>query len=134
MPSGYVEVFGCEGLISRGGPGGADPLKGAECSITFHEYDLEEDGRYPKESLSGEFQWDKDARSLTVDLRYRKVDLTGPLGLLILAGARDFVRIEMVLLADISEFKLIDQRGEISYWSVHLHRKLGDGKPKRWWG
>jgi hypothetical protein len=76
---------------------------GAECSITFREYKHEEDRCYPKESLSGEFQWDKDTRSLTVDLRYRKADLTGPLALLIFAAADDLVRIKMRLLADISE-------------------------------
>lgn len=133
MPSGHVEVLSCEGLINRGGPSSAGPLKGAECYMTFHEYDLAEDGCYSKESLSGEFHWDKATRSLAVDLRYRKIDLAGPLALLIFAGVSNFVRIEMTLLADLAEFKLSDQRGEISYWSVHRHRKLGDGKPKRWW-
>jgi hypothetical protein len=134
LPSGYAEAFGCEGLISHGSPGSADPLKGAECSIRFHEYELEEDGYYPGEALSGEFKWHKDQRSLTVDLRYRKVDLTGPLALLMFAGANDLVRIEMTLLADIAEFKSSDQHGEVSYWSVHRHQNLGNVKPKRWWG
>jgi hypothetical protein len=50
------------------------------------------------------------------------------------AGADDLARIEMMLLADISEFRLGDQHGEVSYWSVHRHRKLGNVKPKRWRG
>jgi hypothetical protein len=134
MPNGYVRDLTCEGHVSGRSLGPADQLKGAECSMTFREYDLEEDGGYPKESLSGEFHWETNTHSLSVNLRYRKVDLAGPLALLIFAGDRDFVRIEMMLLADIAEFKLSDQQGEISYWSVHRYRKLGDSKPKSWWG
>jgi hypothetical protein len=76
----------------------------------------------------------QDARSLSVHLRYREADLAGPLASLIFAGASDRVRIEATLLADIAEFKLGDQHGEISCWSVHRYRKLGNEKPKRWWG
>src|SRR5258707_10584434 len=44
--------------------------------------------------------------SVSVDLRYREVDLTGPLASLIFARASDFLRIEVRLLADIAEFQL----------------------------
>jgi hypothetical protein len=125
MPSGYSRLF-CEGHITPGT--GQDHLKGAECSIEFCEYDLEEDGRYPKEALPGGFSWFKGTRSFSVDLRYRKVDLTGPLASLIFAGTGDSVCIKMTLLADIAECKLGDLFGEISDWSVYRHRKLGNAK------
>jgi hypothetical protein len=125
MPSGYVSRLICEGHIKNR----ADQLDGSECSIELLEYDQQDSG-YPREALSGNFAWHKDARSLSVDLRYREVDLAGPLGVFIFAGASDLVRIEATLLADIAEFKLGDQHGEISYWAVHMHRKLGDAKPK----
>jgi len=123
MPGGYVSRLICEGLIKPGGSG-QDHLKGAECSIEFSEYDLE-DGRYPKESLSGEFRWNKGTRSFSVGLRYRQVDLAGPLASLIFAGTSDWVHIEMTLLTDIAESKLGDLHGEISYWRVHTFQKLG---------
>jgi hypothetical protein len=95
MPRGYVGRLICEGHIKSGYGARADQLDGSECSIEFGEYDLADDGLYPKEALSGKFTWHKDVRSLSVDLQYRDVDLTGPLASLIFAGASDFVRVEM---------------------------------------
>jgi hypothetical protein len=68
--------------------------------------------------LSGTFAWDKDRRSFSVELRYRDLDLIGPLAPLISFGTSDWMQIRMTLLADIAEIKLGDQHGEISYWSV----------------
>ena len=120
MPSGYLSRLTCEGFISPRGSK-QDHLKGSECSIEFTEYrkDLEfteyrEDkvGPYPKESLSGTFGWDKRSRSFSVELRYRDLDLIGPLGPLISFGTSDWVHIRMTLVGDIAE------QGEISHWSV----------------
>lgn len=127
MPSGYyVSRLICEGLVSPRGSS-QDHLKGAACSIKFREYNLEGD-HYPKESSSGEFDWDKRTRSFSVGLRYREVDLGGLLASLIFAGTSDFVRIEMTLLADIAECKLGDLHGKISDWSVNMSRKLENAK------
>ena len=111
MPSGYVSRLICEGHIKPQGSG-QDHLKGAECSIEFREYDLR-DGRYPKELLSGTFAWNKSTRSFSVELRYRDLDLIGPLAPLFSFGTNDWMHIRMTLLADIAESKLGDQDGEM---------------------
>jgi hypothetical protein len=137
MPAGYVSDLSCEGSPRFGSRGQFDERDCAACSVTFHEYDRQDDGRYPKESLSGGFAWHKETRSLSINLWYRQADLRGPLAPLIFTNASDSVRIEAVLLTDVAEFKSSDQHGEISYWSVrsvHVYRKLDDAKPKLWRG
>jgi hypothetical protein len=91
----------------------------------------ERDGLYPKEALSGTFVWYSTARSLSLELYYREADLTGPLAPLIFSSVSDVVRIQVTLLADIAEFQLSDQHGEISFWSLHRYRKLGDANSQR---
>ena len=121
MPSGYLSRLTCEGFISPQWPSKQNHLKGSACSIEFTQYS-QDDGSYPKESLSGTFTWHKDTRSFSVELNYRGLDLSGPLAPLLSFGANNnWMNIGMTLLADLADSKLgDDQHGEISYWSVKL--------------
>jgi hypothetical protein len=134
MPTGYLSRLSCEGRLKKAFGAPTGQLDGSECSIEFRQYMRERDGLYPKEALSGTFVWYSTARSLSLELYYREADLTGPLAPLIFSSVSDVVRIQVTLLTDIAQLQLDDQHGEISFWSLHVYRKLGDAERKRsWW-
>lgn len=136
MPSGYISAFSCEGLLQNKWSRHSVFLDNIECScsIRFQEYEQKIGGFYPTEALSGDFSWCKKSRSIEISLRYRAADLTGPLASLAFASKLDSVRIEVTLLADIETFGNGDQCGDTSHWSLTIFRKMGEEKPKRWFG
>jgi hypothetical protein len=130
MPAGWISVLSCEGVLQNQRTNHSVFLDSAKCSINFQEYEAVSRDLYP----TGDFSWHKNARSLDINLRYRTADLAGPLASLIYAGGGDSVRLDVTLVTDIENFGIDDQYGDTSYWSVKHFRKLGEAKPKGWFG
>jgi hypothetical protein len=85
------------------------------CEVELMEYERDEFGLYPKESLSGSFFWHKDLRSLSLTLYYRSADIDGAFAGLFRARP---VSIRATLLTDLADFRRGDQSGAITNWSL----------------
>ena len=121
MPSGYMDTFTLGGNVVLCG---AKDIVGAECDVSLQEYEREEHHKYPQKALSGTFFWQKMARSLSVDLRYRRADLDDQLKMFRTSSPGDLIRLRLTLLVDAAVFQLDEQRGDIGSWGISCFRKF----------